>query len=106
MAQSALLTSVYADYLIWLEMGAPKHEVFTRSGGLCPIIISYCNAVGASADEGLMCSMEFQQQLEKAKLSRIYPFNMDELGYIGETTTQTCHLNPQRLQWIKERVNG
>ena len=47
---------------------------------------------------------EMKLQFTCAGLSSFLPFNNDLLCYEDEGKTHSCHTNPGRLQWVKDRI--
>lgn len=47
---------------------------------------------------------EMKQQFIQAGLDPSYPFNINYASYVGETVRCACHLNPQRIQWVLDRL--
>lgn len=47
---------------------------------------------------------EMKLQFTCAGLSSFLPFNDDLLCYEDEGKKHSCHTNPERLQWVKDRI--
>lgn len=47
---------------------------------------------------------EMRKQFEEAGLSAINPFNKAYADYFFEVENKMCHLNPLRIQWVKDRI--
>jgi len=101
MAQSEELTEFYTSYLAWLEEGAPA-EPFSRQEGLCWCLNYFAVHCDYDAEKLLdeMCD-----QFREADLSVRYPFHRDGSEFSNERTLAACHLNPKRIQWVKEHSN-
>ena len=74
------------SYLKWAEDGAPQYKPFDRAFGLC------MNARIYSIDYYLMAG----------HFSTDTPFNVSTDHYYSEVGTH--HLNPKRIQWVKDKI--
>jgi hypothetical protein len=96
MAQSQKLTDFYNAYNNWLNDGAPAHELFSRETGLCSCIIMWL--------PGYLQIIEMRSQFAAASLSTCYPFNEEFDDYLADTN-KGAHLNPKRIQWVKDHLS-
>ena len=90
------LKEFYKSYNDWLVAGAPDGEPYLRSAGLCINLRRF-----AENHEPLQHEMNMQFLANGYRL-RI-PFNRDG-SYFTEATTNTCHLNQMRINWVKDHV--
>lgn len=104
MAQSQSLTNFYNAYAEWLEANAPEHPVFDRGSGLCLQLLRYCIDFGVDVDARHAHMDEFTEQLTQAGLCDRYPFDIDDQSYLSSSRRMTCHLNPNRIAWVREHV--
>ena len=96
--QSPELTQFYRDYAAWLDVGAPDLKPFMRHKGLCANSASYPDSM----------YREMIQQFLDAGLSDSQPFNdanNPDNDYWAESGRGTCHLNPARIQWVRDHCN-
>lgn len=92
------LQQFYNDYAAWLDAGAPEDRRFYRGYGLCDNLYSqpYCN---------IYLMNEMKGQFKTAGLDIHYPFGGSEV-FEYETDNLTFHLNPSRIQWVKDHANN
>lgn len=89
------LKSFYLAYNAWLEEGAPEGQPFSRETGLCSNLEQF--------DVSLLA--ELQTQFSAGNFVReIFPFNPVAGSYDAEYKAGLCHLNPERIAWVKEMV--
>lgn len=48
--------------------------------------------------------LEMKGQFLEGGLSYLYPFNLSYADYVQETSSACCHKNPNRLQWVLDRI--
>lgn len=96
MPQSAELTAFYRAYAKWLDDGAPEDKPFARCFGLCSNTFRYSNEVGHRIEN------EMRIQFKNADLPVNYPFNDSSRYYDEEAAFNQMHLNPNRIQWVRE----
>ena len=95
------LTDFYRDYAAWLDAGAPNGDVFRQSRGLCTCLSRWCAENGVTE----YLNVDMNLQFVSANLDTIYPFNGgDHLGYAMEVRKNSCHLNPERIAWVREHA--
>jgi len=96
MKQSKELTEFYRAYLAWVEAGAVYSGGFSVRYGLCNNLAKYFHY----SNYVLCC--ELADQFEEAGLEHTLPFNGDSHEYFYETNSGACHLNPKRIQWVRD----
>ena len=98
---SPTLTIFYQDYQAWLDEGAPQDAPFRRYSGLCANMYE----VFLSNDCSLFGVYRELKQFREAGLDDTLPFNENDFGsYLAEMGEETCHLNPARVNWVKQRI--
>lgn len=86
------LRTALADWLAWVERGAPEDdENFHRSRGLC-IAVRFS---GAS-------KLELQDLFQADNLNRDYPFG--EFEFYDRADDETMHECPDRLAWVRKML--
>jgi len=95
MSQSKELTQFYQEYKAWLDTGAPQDKPFRRDRGLCNNMDLYMNF-----DTNVY--IELSDQFSKAGLDNVFPFDECDAYMLDDN----CHLNPKRIQWVTDHVNG
>ena len=91
------LQQFYNDYAAWLDAGAPEDDKhFTRGEGLCSQAMKPPYRVHLS---------EIKKQFVEAGLDSLYPFG-GEYQFDIEFEDETMHLNPLRIQWVKDHANN
>lgn len=101
--QSDTLTEFYRAYLAWVEAGTPKHPHFARCWGLCCNLADY---YGGTTRASLSAADEMRMQFRQAGLDEELPFNPypGSRKYTEESLAYQCHLNPHRIQWVRDHV--
>lgn len=99
----------YIEYARWLDEGAPESSCsrsvkvikFYRGTGLCSNLELYAahKAIDACPLVGYM-----YRQFEQAGLDMAFPFNQDGYDYGSEAKQRICHLNPERLAWVRAHL--
>lgn len=92
------LQQFYNDYDAWLDAGAPEGQPFSRIQGLCRNLWDW-----SGYDNRLQAEMRVH--LKKVGLNPAYPFGGDDV-YDDESLNATMHLNPKRIQWVKDHANS
>lgn len=108
MTQSKELTEFYQAYKKWLEEGAPAERPFFRYWGLCSNFTAWAHDYGAMNRQTIFTvGRELTQQFADAGLDIFMPFNAMKGGdnYTEEAASHQTHLNPKRIQWVKEHAN-
>lgn len=98
--QSELLTSFYRAYQDWINAGAPNHKPFRRDKGLCFNLSNFCRDINV---EDKAVSKEMNLQFKDAGLSGTIPF-CKYSAYHVEVRTSQCHINKERLTWVKDHL--
>lgn len=98
--QTDLLTQFYRAYAGWLDAGAPEGMGFSRYHGLCGALRQW----GRHKVEYPKLGKELQEQLEARHTSFLHPFHELSSQYNMEADRGACHLNPKRIQWVREHV--
>ena len=96
------LLTFYRTYLAWLEAGAPEGEPFTRCTGLCTNLYDFYDMGESERYEPVLDEMHEQFYLKD--LVMVLPFNSNFGKYTLEAEKGRCHLNVDRVNWVKERV--
>ena len=104
--QSKELTCFYQAYLDWLENGCKPNSVFHTGFGLCRCLVDYLIKVrDYSRNQAWYVKKEMQDQFQEAGLDSLFPFsNGMRVPYIEESENFRMHLNPRRIQWVKEHA--
>lgn len=96
------LAKFLSAYLAWVDSGAHT-ESFTRRKGLCSNFHHYLFGVCQTMDE-------IEEEDDKLKdlfisdgLDSEFPFGGEEL-YFEEIEREIVHLNPERLAWVRSKV--
>ena len=100
--QSDELTAFYQAYRDWLDAGAIYKNTFEfhRGVGLCGNLRLFCFIYGVFGQSQLFLD-ELEQQFNAADLDKNYPFSSAEI-YRLEVERDTAHLNPKRIQWVRD----
>lgn len=96
------LLTFYRTYLAWLEAGASEGEPFTRCTGLCSNLYDFYDMGESERYEPVLDEMH--EQFYHKDLVMVLPFNSDFGKYTLEAEKSRCHLNVDRVNWVKERV--
>lgn len=96
------LLTFYRTYLAWLEAGAPEGEPFTRCTGLCTNLYDFYDMGESERYEPVLDEMH--EQFYHKGLVMVLPFNSNFGKYTLEAEKSRCHLNVDRVNWVKERV--
>ena len=88
------LKEFYQAYAAWLDAGAPSLEPFSRAVGLCGNLTIFTKDWHPLFDA-------MKSQFEEAGLDHEYPFGGEE-SYYTYCYYGTAHLNPERIEWVKE----
>lgn len=102
--QSNELSEFYKEYLEWVDAGVPEHQYFVTFTGLCSNFGYFAQYHGAR--DYTAFSEEMIKQFVDAGLNERYPFNRDYSGYNIEVYSDSIHLNPKRIAFVRERANG
>lgn len=120
--QSVLLTQFYRDYLEWAENGGVQTKFgkadFRQGTGLCHNLEIWLDFHDIHLDTGDKIDAEMQDQFCQAFPEKIddcgycpFPFNdgNDVFGddgeeYANEADSDKCHLNPARIQWVRDHA--
>ena len=82
------ILSFLEAYLKWIEEGAPQYKPFDRTFGLCSSAAIY--------------GIDYYQMAGHFKTD--HPFNPSIYEYTNESNKGTHHLNPKRIQWVKDKI--
>jgi len=86
------LRAFLADWLAWVERGAPNDAPYWRDDGLCD---------SAYRQFGDTPSVDLELLLRDLFPSSYpYPFGGRE-GFISEFQSETMHQNPERIAWVQ-----
>lgn len=101
--QSELLTQFYRAYAGWLDAGAPRLPltIFSRDSGLCRNLRLWLNNVG-KLDYYRSLRREMEEQF--SPMNVLYPFNGNSWAYQNEREAEKCHLNEQRIKWVRDHA--
>ena len=89
------LKEFYQAYAAWLDAGAPDFLPFSRASGLCNNLHSFTKSFNAYR--------EMESQFDDAGLDPDYPFGGED-DYLGRSAERKQHLNPLRIQWVKDHA--
>lgn len=82
------------EWLAWAEAGGPRHEVFSRSRGLCGCALVY----------GYYAEICYQIRSEMRDIFNCsYPFGGSSTFFADEMN-RTMHLNQLRLAWVRNTL--
>jgi hypothetical protein len=98
MAQSKELTAFYRWWLEESQKDDPIESV--KRYGLCSNIYLYCGNYNLN---GYCLFCEMTNQFNKEGPCGLFPFNSDG-SYAAEVFSDSCHLNPKRVQWVKDHL--
>lgn len=103
---SEYLTNFYCAYAEWLVFGAPHGQPFDRDVGLCGNLCKYICDRTEDRDIRIDVQDEMKAQFRAAKLHQFYPFS-PTIGfnrmhfYDAECDRYECHLNEDRIAWVR-----
>lgn len=100
---SAQLHAFYKAYAKALEDGC-WINLAGRHAGLCQNLFMWLMGKDLNFDHFRNIEREMHKQFNAAGLSYVFPFNPDNDDYQGEAKAHTCHLNPQRIAWVFDRI--
>ncbi len=101
-----LLLEFYTEYLKWVDSGTEKGFPFETHEGLCSSLERYLTSRGLDFNECDKVVKIMAGQFIEAGLNSFYPFNTDKAEYQDECEENSVHLNPARIQWVRDRVAG
>lgn len=105
--QSELLTRFYNDWHRWRIEGAKEHPVFNGQTSLCLFIPDWLKFHNVDRDHWSPMDLEMEEQFRAAGLDECFPFNEgNQERWISEREIGKCHLNPRRIMWVQEKLNG
>jgi hypothetical protein len=104
--QSVLLTQFYRAYAAWIDDGAPPFIVFLRQAGLCGNLRVWAQSIGLEdyAYEYKPVRGEMQQQFRRSFVEILHPFNQSLNEWNHEADSHTCHLNTERIKWVRKHA--
>lgn len=113
------LTDYLQAYADWVAAGAPQEKPFYRQVGLCGNVLDYtlslkgigycdCEAEDeayreAEAEAGVI-EQSLKLRLHMKYKNTAFPFNGDFAAYKVEASLDACHLNPERLAWVRSQL--
>lgn len=103
MKTSEDLMKFYKKYLAWIENGAPYGRPFLPSVGLCANLFDYVHRDGFNPIITTL-SDEMHAQFYYKGLSQELPFNENYDAYVLESDADACHLNVDRISWVRDRI--
>lgn len=106
MAKKTLLLFLQ-EWLAWAEAGAPLGHPRIVHFGLCSnLFYWHQNKFGGGSLEYTDAAISFEDLLSKVNNEGnvLYPFNTSISEYTTECRSGTTHLNPKRVQWVKETI--
>lgn len=105
---NTLLVQFLKDYMEWVNTGADKsHTVFNRHSGLCLQIDNYMKEQDLSVVNTAIVKKDFRRLLFNTCSGKLtYPFNKNGTAYIKEALSGKCHVNKQRINWVKEQLDN
>lgn len=102
--QSKELTAFYKSYLDWLDVGAPHEQPYSRKYGLCSNILHYY--FNSNWRNYYPIKEEMKNQFDQAGIHTIYPFEGSKYHYHDAAEHRKLHLNPARIQWVRDHAYG
>jgi len=87
------LRAFLADWLAWVERGAPEGKPYWRRYGLC---------TGLRENAPYSLAREMGDHLARDLGNRYFPFGNDE--YLAAKSEATQHLDPNRLAWVRAKL--
>lgn len=103
--QSELLTQFYKDYLAWIDDGAPSQPTFKRHMGLCGNLRMWAIHYLCMNDiEYREIRNELKEQFCAKFLDYLHPFHLFASEFNAEVDQDTCHLNVNRIQWVRSHA--
>ncbi|ELO6086313.1 hypothetical protein QVK87_001837 [Escherichia coli] len=103
MKTSKDLMEFYKIYLAWIDVGAPDGKPFRRDCGLCANLFDYVHR-GNYNPIITTLSDEMHAQFYHKGLNQGLPFNENYDAYVLESDTDACHLNVDRINWVRDRI--
>lgn len=91
----------WLDWALASEITVVESQCFGAKSGLCACLIDYTITNEKDRDS---LEDELKWLFEADNLDHIYPFGKAE--YIKGVTEHSQHLCPQRLDWVKGKLNG
>jgi hypothetical protein len=103
-----LLLEFYKAYLDWVGRNAPELKPFTKGTGLCHNFAEFIRSNYTNSNFHIKdCTITLKDQFREANLDVEYPFNEgDDESYAYDVDCGMAHLNPARIQWVRDRVAG
>lgn len=94
--------TLFEFYCDWLDWTKAQDDRFYKGYGLCTSLSLYAEQhfQGDHTQEKAV-SEEMRRQFLYAGLSELYPFP----NFHNEHNSESMHLNPERLAWVKARIN-
>lgn len=97
-----ILNRFYIAYWAWLQDGANEDSyVFSRSTGLCTNLWRYGDYSKDAGDASDIMLSQFRN----LELEVTHPFNKSSEDYWDETYKSRAHLNPKRIEWVRNKVS-
>lgn len=93
----SLLEGYLADWLAWVENGAPQFEPYSRGYGLCSNTDYY-----SEAESGNALIDALGAAFDEDDLDRDYPFGRK--AYDNASDNDTMHLDEDRLAWVRSKL--
>ena len=103
MKTSEELMEFYKKYLTWIENGAPYGKPFLPNCGLCANLFDYVHEGNYNPIITTLLD-EMHAQFYYKGLNPELPFNEDYDAYVLESDADACHLNVDRINWVKDRI--
>lgn len=99
------LVLFYQAYFAWLNSGALKGYLFDYSGGLCWQLTVWCDNCRISKQERNQMLDIMRNDFIRAGMHEDFPFNDGlHFAFMRECEQRATHLNPKRIQWVKDHV--
>ena len=101
---SQLLREFLSAWIEWVDAGAAANDPFERGYGLCSNLHKWAlqNCTGPYSQVKALVA-ELKETFVSDGLDDSYPF-CSEWQYGEEVDTDTMHLNPARIQWVRSKV--
>lgn len=100
------LLQFYVYYLDWVNRSNVKdNAMFSKNICLTESIFRYWHTGRkCTHSEAMRIVGEYLEQLQKAELPVLHPFNESKEELEQECREGKCHLNEKRIEWVRQRL--
>lgn len=95
------LYGFYIAYDLWLSNGAKPAGVFSRKYGLCANLFDHLTSIGIPSEVALE---QLHADFRSTGLNEVLPFNESKGHYYEEKGNNMCHMNPERVAWVRVQI--